>query len=143
MTSRQSPTIADVGPADLAQLGRVDVDVDDLGIGGEAGQFAGHPVVEAGAEGDEQIGVLHGGDGGVVAVHARHAEAERMVVGEGATGHQRGDHRDAGQLGQGTQGLGGPGLQDPAAGVDDRPAAPGDQLGGFPDHAGSPLVVGV
>ena len=43
------PAVADdrhVGPADLAQLGGVDVDVDDLGLGGEAGDLAGDPVVE-------------------------------------------------------------------------------------------------
>ena len=53
------PAVADdrhVGAADLAQLGRVDVDVDDLGVGGEAVDLAGDPVVEAGAEGDEQVG---------------------------------------------------------------------------------------
>src|SRR6266853_1198710 len=55
---------ADVGPADLADLGRVDVDVDDLGQGGEGGVLAGHPVVEPGAEGDEEVGPLHGGHGG-------------------------------------------------------------------------------
>src|SRR3712207_7780917 len=61
---------------DLALLGGVDVDVDDLGLGGERRHLAGDPVVEAGAEGDEQIGALHGGDRGVVAVHARHAQAQ-------------------------------------------------------------------
>ena len=38
-----------VGPADLAQLGGVDVDVDDLGVGRERADLAGDPVVEAGA----------------------------------------------------------------------------------------------
>ena len=57
MTRRQSPTIGDVGAADLAELGGVDVDVDDLGVGGEAGDLAGDAVVEAAAEGDEQVGL--------------------------------------------------------------------------------------
>jgi hypothetical protein len=65
-----------VGPADLAELGGVDVDVDDLGVGGEAGHLAGDPVVEAAAQGDEQVGLLHRHDRRVVAVHAGHAQAQ-------------------------------------------------------------------
>ena len=42
----------------------------------------------------------HGGDR---AVHAGHAEVQRVAVGEGAAGHQRGDDRDAGQLGEDAQ----------------------------------------
>ena len=86
MTRRQSPTIGDVGAAHLAQLGGVDVDVDDLGVGGEGRDLAGDPVVEAAAEGDQQVGLLHGGDGRVVAVHAGHAEAQR----DGCRGRRRG-----------------------------------------------------
>ena len=40
------------------------------------------------------------GDG---AVHAGHAEVLRVAVGERAAGHQRGDDRDAGQLGEHAQ----------------------------------------
>ena len=119
MTTRAVAGDGHVGTADLAELGRVDVDVDDLGLGGEGADLAGDPVVEAAAQGDEQIGLLHGGDGGVVAVHAGHAQAQRVAVGEGAAGHEGGDHGDAGALGQRAQGLGGTRLQDPAAGVDD------------------------
>src|SRR5258708_5501860 len=39
-----------VGDAHLAQLGRVDVDVDDLGVGGEGADLAGDAVVESCAE---------------------------------------------------------------------------------------------
>ena len=131
------PAVADdghVGPADLAQLGGVDVDVDDLGVGGEAVDLAGDPVVEAAAEGDEQVALLHRGDRRVVAVHARHAEAQRVVVGEGAPGHERGDDVDVAQLGQLAQRLGGPGLEDAAAGVDDGLAGLEDELGRLADH---------
>ncbi len=124
-----------VRPAHLAELGGVDVDMDDLGLRREARRPPGHPVVEAAAEGDQQIGLLHGGDGGVVAVHARHAEAQRVVVGEGPPSHQGGDHVDPGQLRQLPQGLGGPGLEDPAAGVDDRAPALAQKPGRLPDHA--------
>ena len=78
-----------------------------LASGANAVDLAGDPVVEARAEGDEQVGLLHRGDRGVVAVHARHAEAQRVVVGERAAGHQRGDDVDAGELGELAQRLGG------------------------------------
>ena len=71
-------------------------------------------------ERDEQVGLLHRGDRGVVAVHAGHAEAQLVVVGERAARHERGDHREAGELDELAQRLGGAGLQDAAAGVDHR-----------------------
>ena len=123
MTRRQSPTIGTSGATDLAELGGVDVDVDDLGVGGEAVELAGDPVVEAAPERDQQVGLLHRGDRGVVAVHAGHAEAQLVVVGERAPGHERGDDRDAGELGQLAQRLGGTGLEDAAAHVEDRARA--------------------
>jgi hypothetical protein len=47
-----------VGGAVLADLGRVDVEVDDLGVGSEGGEAAGDAVVEADAERDQQVGVV-------------------------------------------------------------------------------------
>ena len=84
----------DVRAADLALLGRVDVDVDDLRLGGERVDLAGDPVVEAGAECDQEVGLLHRGDRRRVAVHAGHAETQRVIVGEAAAGHQRRDDVD-------------------------------------------------
>ena len=98
MTSRHVADDRHVGVAVLGDLGRVDVGVDDLGLGRERRQLAGDPVVEAGAEGDEQVGLLQGGDGGDRAVHARHAEVQRVAVGDGAARHQRGHDGDLGQL---------------------------------------------
>ena len=66
--------------------------------------------------------------GGGVAVHAGHAEAQRVVVGERAAGHQRGDDVDVGQLGQLAQRLGGARLEDAAADVEDRALGGEDQL---------------
>ena len=88
----------DVGPPHLAELGGVDVDVDDLGVRCERRRVAGDAVVEPGPERDEQIGLLQRRDRGVVAVHTRHAEAERMLVGERAARHQRRDNRHAREL---------------------------------------------
>ena len=92
-----------------------------LASGANVEHLAGDAVVEAGAERDQQVGLLQRGDRGGVAVHAGHAEAQRMVVGERAAGHQRGDDVDVGQLGQLAQRLGGAGLEDAAADVEDRP----------------------
>ena len=130
-----------VGPADLALLGRIDVDVDDLGLGRERGDLARHAVVEAGAERDQQVGLLQRRHRGGVAVHAGHAEAQRVVVREGAAGHERGDDVDLGQLGQLAQRVGGPGLQDAAADVEHRPLGGQDQAGRLADHAGVALDV--
>jgi hypothetical protein len=132
-----------VGAADLAELGRVDVGVDDLGLGGEVGDLAGDPVVEAGAEGDQQVGLLHRHDGRVVAVHARHAEAQLVIVGERAAGHEGGDHRHLEQLRQLLEGLGGTGLQDAAPGVEDRLLGGEHQLHRLLDLLRVAVVVGL
>ncbi len=135
-----------VGPADLAQLGGIDVDVDDLRLGGEAGDLAGDAIVEAAAERDEQVGALHRGHGGVVAVHPRHAQAQRVRVGEGTPRHERGDDVDVAQLGQLSQRVGRPGFQDASPGVDHRALGAQDQLRRLPDLArvalGGRLVAG-
>ena len=91
-----------------------------LASGAKRRDLAGDPVVEAGAEGDQQVGLLHRRDRRGVAVHAGHAEAQRVVVGERAAGHQRRDDVDVGQLGQLAQRLGGARLEDAAADVEHR-----------------------
>ena len=71
--------VADEGYVDLdvlVDLGGVDVDVDLLGVGGVVGEVAGDAVVEAHAEGEEQVGLLDGVVDPGLAVHAHHAERE-------------------------------------------------------------------
>lgn len=126
----------DVDLAVLADLGRVDVRVDDLGEGREAVQLAGDAVVEAGAEGDQQVRLLQRGDAGDRAVHARHADVQRVTVGEGAERHQGGRDRDAGQLGEDLQLGGRAGLHDAAADVQHRALGLADELGGLADLLG-------
>jgi hypothetical protein len=121
-----------VGTADLALLGGIDVDVDDLGLGRERRDLAGDAVVEAGAEVDQQVALLHRRGGGGGAVHAGHAEVERVAVGEDAARHQRGDDVDAGQLDELAQRLGGAGLEHAAADVQHRPLGGHDELGPLP-----------
>ena len=68
----------------LADLGRVHVDVDDLGVRREGLELAGDAVVEARPEGDEQVALVHRVVGGDGAVHAEHAHGELVRLGEGA-----------------------------------------------------------
>ncbi len=65
-----------IGVAHLVVLGRVDIDVDDLGLWGEGIHPAGHSVVEPAPQCDQQIGALHSGDRGVVAVHSGHPQTQ-------------------------------------------------------------------
>ena len=81
--------------------------------GREAVQLAGDPVVEAGAQRDEQVGLLQRVDGADGAVHAGHAHVLVVAVRERAARHQRGDHRRAGQLGQLAQHSAAPALSTP------------------------------
>ena len=67
------------------------------------------------------------GDGRDRAVHAGHAEVLRVAVGQGAARHQRGHHRDAGQVGQLQQLARGAGPDRAAADVEHRPLGVQDQ----------------
>ena len=129
MTSRAVAHDRDVGVAVLADLGRVDVGVDHQRAGREGLEVAGDPVVEPGAEADDQVALLQPGHRGDGAVHAGHAEVLRVAVGERAAGHQRGDDRDPGQLGQPRQLGAGAGADHAAADVEDRAPGLEDQPG--------------
>src|SRR5690606_37991362 len=120
----------------LADLGRVDVGVDDLGVRGEAVQPAGDPVVEAGSEGDDQVGLLQRGDGGDRTVHARHSHVQRVAVGECAECHQGGGDGHSGEFREDLQLGGGAGLDDTAADVEHGPPRGGDEPGRLTDLLG-------
>ncbi len=68
----------------LADLGGVDVEVDELRVRGELVEFAGDAVVEAGADREDQVGFVHRVVGGAGAVHAEHAEPLLVRGREGA-----------------------------------------------------------
>ena len=70
----------------LRDLGRVDVDVDELRARGELAELAGDAVVEAGADREDQVGLVHRVVGRAGAVHAEHAEPLRVR----APGRRRG-----------------------------------------------------
>ena len=120
----------------LADLGRVDVGVDHQGARRERVEVAGHPVVEPSAQRHDQVAALEPGHRGHGAVHPRHAEVLRVAVGEGATRHQGGDHRDAGQGGQLEQLAGGARTDGAATDVEDGPLGVEDQPDGLLDLLG-------
>ena len=68
-----------VGAHEFAYLGGVDVEMNDLGLTGIGLEVARHAVVEAHADGDENIALIRHHVGTEVAVHAEHALVERMV----------------------------------------------------------------
>ena len=74
--------VADEGDVDadvLVDLGGVDLDVDLLRVGRVAGEVAGDAVVEAHPEGEQEVGLLDGVVDPGLAVHAHHAERERVM----------------------------------------------------------------
>ena len=95
-----SPTIGQVGRLVLVDLRRVDVDVHDLAVLGELADLAGDAVVEADAQGQQQVGLVDGVVGVDGAVHAEHLQAEEMLAGKAAQAVQRQGHGDAGLLGE-------------------------------------------
>ena len=79
--AQHGPQIADEGHIDLhilVNLRRIDLHLDLLGLGGVSFQVAGHTVVKAHAQGDQEIGVLNGVVHPGFAVHSHHAEIQRM-----------------------------------------------------------------
>ena len=131
----------DVGDPVLADLGGVDVGVDDPRAGREGVQVAGHPVVEPGTQADDQVAALEPGHGRDRAVHAGHAEVLRVAVRERTTRHQGRDDRDAGEFGEhrelarraGADGAA-TDVQDRAAGLEDQPGRLANLLGVWAGH---------
>ena len=74
--------------------------MNDLGLRAELVDLAGHPIVEAGADGDQHVAVMHGHVGFIGAVHAQHADELPVGGRVGAQSHQRVGDRIAEQLGE-------------------------------------------
>ena len=72
----------------LVDLRRIDLDVDLLRVGRVGLQIARDAIVEAHAEGEQQIGFLDRVIDPGFAVHAHHAEIQRMRRGESAEAQQ-------------------------------------------------------
>ena len=105
-------------------------------MGGVGGERAGDAVVEAHAEGEQEVGLLDGLVDPGLAVHAHHAEGERMAGGEGAEAEQRAGDGDLAALGEGEELGFGLGDEDAVAGEDDWTLGRGDEFGGLLDGAG-------
>src|SRR5579875_2621566 len=75
--------------------------MDDARAHGKLLYIAGNAVIEAGAYGYKQIGVVDGVVGIGCAVHAQHADAKRMGLVYGALAHQSGGYKDVGFFGKG------------------------------------------
>ena len=107
----------------LVDRRRVDVDVDLARAGRERVEPPGDAVVEARADAQHHVAVVHRPVRLVGAVHAEHAEPLRIGRRIGAEPHQRGGDREAGEpreLAQQVARLR-PGIDDAAARIDDRP----------------------
>ena len=74
----------------LADLGRVDVDVDDLGGRVEVAETAHGAVVEAHADADYDVSAVGGHVGVEVSVHAEEAVGELVLFGHAGDAEQRG-----------------------------------------------------
>jgi hypothetical protein len=84
----------------LADLGGIELDVNHLRVPGERREVAGDPIVEPQSHAQDQVRLLDGAVHVHLAVHARHAEMQRMRLGEPADPEQCGDHRGPGALRQ-------------------------------------------
>ena len=105
----------------LIDFGAVNLDVDFLGLGRVGAEFSRHAIVEAHAQGDQQIGFLNGFVDPGFAVHAHHAQVQRMRRRERAQPEQRERHRNPRFFGQRVHFALGAGKNDAVAGENDRP----------------------
>ena len=126
------PDDGHVHPHVLGDGRGVHVDVDDLGVGTEVLDLAGHPVIEAGPDGDQDVGLVHRHVGLVGPVHPEHAEELRVRHGEGTQPHQGAGDGEAGELGPArVSGAGGLAQDHAAAGVEHRPLGLEHQVHGL------------
>ena len=119
-------TVADDRHVDVhvfVDRGRVDIDVDFLRARREGVDAAGDAVVEARADADHHVAIVHRHVGFQRAVHAEHAHPLRVGGGISAEPHQRRGDRIAGELDQFAQQVARrlAGIDHAAAGVEQRP----------------------
>ena len=78
----------DVGPDGLGDRGRIDVDMDNLGVRAELRDVVRDAVSKPRSDGKDDVGVVHGHVGLIGAVHAEHAEEPGVSCREGAEPHE-------------------------------------------------------
>ena len=109
----------------------VDVYMDDRAMLAELLHLAGHAVIEADAEGEQEISFIGRVVGGHGSVHAQPFQREWMRFWEGTHAHQRRCHRNVGAFGEFEQFLMGFARNDPAAAVQYRTLSLLDQPDGL------------
>ena len=119
----------------LVDRGRIDIDVDLLRARRERVDAAGDAVVEARADAQHDVAIMHRHVGFVGAVHAEHAEPVLAGRRIGAEAHQGRGDRKAGDFDQLAQQLRRfrSGIDDAAAAVDHRALGAGEQRHGLAD----------
>ena len=65
--------------AQLVHFRRVDIHMDNPGVRREGIQLAGHAIVKAGTNGDQQVAFLHRQVCRLGTVHTQHTEVERVI----------------------------------------------------------------
>ena len=95
------PQHEDVRHDDLAELRRVDIDVDLLRVRAERLKFACDPVIPAATNGHDQITTDDGLVGIRRAVHAQHADRQPVLLGKGPLAQQRVGNRHLQLLSEG------------------------------------------
>ena len=112
----------EVGREDATDLGGLDVDVNETLSPAVGVEPAGVPVGPAVADSQHEVRGEHGGVAVPVGgLQTGHACGQAVIVGDGAPAHQRRDHGHVEDLGQLDEQLRGVGVDDAAAGDDERP----------------------
>ena len=115
---------------DASDLGRLNVQMDDAGVGRKPGDAPGNPVVKAHSQPDKDIGLVNHHIAPVHPVHPQHPQALGMIARETAQPQQGVDDGDAGALGQFAQFVKGAGVDDAMPGDDDGTLGVVNQAGG-------------
>ena len=76
----------------------INLEMHDFSIGSKGAELAGDTVVEACAQGNQQIAFLHRHIGCVGAVHTHHAEEALVGGGNAAQAHERANYRNGAHL---------------------------------------------
>ena len=118
----------------LVDLRRIDLDVDLLRVDCVSCERASNAIIEAHAAGDEQIGLLNRLVHPCLAVHAHHAERERMRGGEAAEPEQRRGDGNLQTLGQREYLLASAGLNHAVSGKNHRTFRGANQLHSLEDR---------
>ena len=101
----------------LVDFRRVDIDVNDFGLGSKRFEFARHAVVEANAQSDQQVAFLNGPVRVRCTVHSQHVHRQRTIAGIGTQSHHGHGDRNAGLFYKCSQFLTGTGRDDSTTGV--------------------------